>query len=80
MVPACREFYTAVVEGRVSHDGDPWLAWHIANATFKTDQAGARIVKSARGQKIDLAVAAVIAYDRARARPEVVPRVEYIQL
>lgn len=70
MVPACREFYTAVVEGRLSHDGDPRLARHIANAVVKEDQAGARIVKQARGQKIDLAVAAVIAYDRAHASRE----------
>jgi phage terminase large subunit-like protein len=76
MVPACRELHTAVVERRLSHDGDPRLARHVANATVKTDQAGARIVKSARGQRIDLAVAAVIAYDRARARPEEFPRVE----
>lgn len=80
MVPACREFYTAVVAERLSHDGDPQLARHVANATVNTDQAGARIVKSSRGQKIDLAVASVIAYDRAHARREEPPRVELIML
>jgi phage terminase large subunit-like protein len=39
MVPACREFHTAVVERRLSHDGDPRLARHVANATVKVDQA-----------------------------------------
>ena len=68
MVPACREFHTAVVEQRLTHDADPSLARHIANATVKEDQAGTRIVKRNRGQKIDLAVASVIAYDRAHAR------------
>ena len=68
MVPACREFYTAVVEQRLTHDADPSLARHISNATVKEDQAGTRIVKRNRGQKIDLAVAAIIAYDRAHAR------------
>jgi phage terminase large subunit-like protein len=37
----------------------------------KSDAAGSRIVKQAHGQKIDLAVAAVMAYDRAiNQRPE----------
>jgi phage terminase large subunit-like protein len=65
MVPACRQFYTAVVEERISHDGDPRLARHISNTTVKTDVHGARIVKQSAAQKIDLAVAATIALDRA---------------
>ncbi len=68
VVPACREFHTAVVEQRLTHDADPSLARHVANAKVKEDQAGTRIVKRNRGQKIDLAVASVIAYDRAHAR------------
>lgn len=68
IVPACQEFYAAVVDGRISHDGDPRLARHIANAVVKTDRYGPRIVKESRSsnRKIDLAVAAVIAHDRAR--------------
>ncbi|MBX3031923.1 MAG: terminase large subunit [Chloroflexi bacterium] len=77
MVPACREFYTAVVEKRLTHSDDPALARHIANAVIKEDTAGARIVKQARGQKIDLAVASVIAYDRAHVR-EAAPVVTFI--
>ena len=80
IVPACREFHIAVVEGRLTHDGDPRLARHVADATVKTDQAGSRIVQSSRGQRIDLAVAAVIAFDRAHARREAPPKVEFILL
>lgn len=66
MVPAVREFYAAATSAGLTHDGDPRLARHIANATVKEDSRGARIVKQARGQKIDLAICAVMAYDRAR--------------
>ena len=67
IVPACREFYKAVVEQTLSHDGDARLARHLTNATVKEDQYGTRIVKKAQGQKIDLAIAAIIAFDRANA-------------
>lgn len=68
MVPACTEFYAAVMEKRLTHDGDPRLSSHIANATLKSDRFGDRIVKQAKSskQKIDLAVCAVGAHDRAR--------------
>ena len=66
MVPAVREFYAGATGGTLTHDGDPRLARHIGNATVKEDSRGARIVKQAKGQKIDLAVCAVMAYDRAR--------------
>jgi len=67
MVPACAKFYDAAMEGRIEHDGDPLLARHIANAVVKTDNLGPRIVKENRQspRKIDAAVAAVIALDRA---------------
>jgi phage terminase large subunit-like protein len=71
MTPACRDFYAAVVEQRLTHDGDPRLARHMANATIKEDGRGQRIVKQARGQKIDLAVCAAMAHDTAsRHEPE----------
>lgn len=78
MVPACTEFYAAVQEGRLTHDGDPRLASHIANAVIKEDRFGSRIVKETKSsqRKIDLAVCAVAVHDRARflsAQPELVP-------
>jgi len=78
MVPACAKFYDAVVEHRIQHDSDPTLARHLENAVTKIDSLGPRIVKEKRNspRKIDAAVAAVLAYDRAtQARiEEVVPQ------
>jgi phage terminase large subunit-like protein len=51
----------------LEHDGDGLLARHISNAVTKIDNLGVRIVKDQRNspRKIDAAVAAVIAVDRA---------------
>jgi phage terminase large subunit-like protein len=67
MVPACAQFYDAVMNGGLTHDGDPRLARHIANARVKIDSRGARITKDHKDSvhHIDLAVAAVIALDLA---------------
>lgn len=67
MVPACAKFYDAVAEKRLVHDGDGLLARHLGNAVTKIDNLGPRIVKENRNspRKIDAAVAAIIAYDRA---------------
>jgi phage terminase large subunit-like protein len=67
MAHACSRFYTAVAAGQLTHDGDARLARHLANAKLKETPDGAYIVKDGRNspRKIDLAVAAVIAYDRA---------------
>jgi phage terminase large subunit-like protein len=67
MVPACQKVFDAVVEGRLIHDGDPTLARHFDNAVVKQDSRGPRIVKESRGspRKIDAAVAAILAFDRA---------------
>jgi phage terminase large subunit-like protein len=78
MVPACAKFYDAVVEERLIQDNDPTLARHLENAITKVDALGPRIVKEKRNspRKIDAAVAAVIAYDRATVGriEEVVPQ------
>jgi len=67
MVPACTKFYDAVIEKRLIHDGNPILSRHLDNAVVKIDSVGPRIVKEKRDspRKIDAAVAAVIAVDRA---------------
>jgi autotransporter-associated beta strand protein len=75
MVPACAKFYDAVVEKRIQHDGDPVLTRHLANAVTKVDNLGPRIVKDKKSspRKIDAAVAAILAVDRATvARMETV--------
>jgi phage terminase large subunit-like protein len=67
MVPACAKFYDAVVSENLSHDADGLITRHISNAVIKTDRLGPRIVKEHKGslRKIDGAVAAIIAFDRA---------------
>ncbi len=72
MVSACAKFYDAVVSGGLRHDGSPVLARHLDNCSVKVDRLGPRIVKEHRGspRKIDAAVSAVIAFDRATFRRE----------
>jgi len=75
MVPATAKFYDAVTSGSVSHDHHPTLARHLDNCVIKVDQKGPRVVKEHRGspRKIDAAVAALIAFDRATHRREAEP-------
>lgn len=67
MVPACAKFFDAVVEKKLKHDGNPLLTRHLSNTAVKVDNLGPRIVKENRNsnRRIDAAVAAVIAFDRA---------------
>jgi phage terminase large subunit-like protein len=63
--PAVDRFFTLVMEGKLTHDGDPRLARHIANATPKVTAQGTQLQKPSNAQKIDSAVASVFAVDRA---------------
>ena len=67
MGPATSRFYAAVVDRLLSHDGSSALARHVANAVLKEDSRGARLAKEHKDSKrrIDAAVAAVMAHDRA---------------
>jgi len=77
MIPATTRFYEAVLNKTITHSGDKRLARHLSNCIVRTDQRGSRISKDAKGspRKIDLAVAAVMALDRACVEPE--PEPEY---
>ena len=72
MVASSQAFFESVTQGTLTWGGEPNLSKalvrHLANTTVKTDRFGPRIVKEHRGspRKIDLAVAAVMALDRAR--------------
>lgn len=68
MAPACTEFAAAVLEGKLTHDGDARLTRHIANVIPRPSPAGTYIGKASDDSpaKIDLAVAAVVAYTAAR--------------
>lgn len=66
MAPATDRLYQAVVDGTVSHDGDPRLAAHVGNAVARPTPQGDVIMKDRRGspRRVDAAVAAIIAFDR----------------
>jgi phage terminase large subunit-like protein len=72
MVPATQRFFEAVVNCGLTQSGDRRLARHMANTVLRTDQRGARLSKDTKNspRKIDLAVAAVMALDRASQAPE----------
>ena len=67
MTPATTRFYEAVMNQTLSHNGDPMLSRHVGNATLKVDNRGTRLSKDKKGstRRIDLAVASVMALDRA---------------
>lgn len=81
MVPATQRFYEAVLNAGLTHSGDPRLARHIDNCVLKVDARGSRLAKETKNspRKIDLAVSAVMAFDRASEQPpeEVVPWVAW---
>lgn len=76
MVPATGRLFEAIMNGGLTHSGDAALARHIANATVRTTSRGVMIFKDAKEspRKIDLAVASIIALDRACTPPEPTPK------
>lgn len=67
MVPATQRFAEAVANHQVTHSGDDRLRRHVANAVLKVNSRGPRLSKPSKWspKRIDLAVAAVMALDRA---------------
>ena len=72
MIKACARFYDAVAEKKLVHDGDPLLSRHIGNTAVKLTPAGPHIKKENPNspRKIDAAVAAILAHDRASGKIE----------
>jgi phage terminase large subunit-like protein len=66
--PAVRE---AVLNRALTHSGDPDLARHVGNAVVRNDSRAQRVVKEHRDltRRIDLAVAAVMAFSVASTEP-----------
>lgn len=79
MIPATTRFYEAVMNQSLTQSGDPRLARHLSNCVIKTDSRGSRLSKDAKNspRKIDLAVAAVMAHERAVQEPEVPPEPQF---
>lgn len=72
MVPAVQEFYAAVLDGTITHEGDARLDRHVGNAVTNETPRGVTIRKEDKDSphKIDLAVAACMANDgRLRMPP-----------
>jgi phage terminase large subunit-like protein len=72
MIKACAGFFDSVAEKRLIHDGDPLLTRHIGNTAVKLTPAGPHIKKENPNspRKIDAAVAAILAVDRASGKIE----------
>lgn len=67
MAPATDRLFQAVKEGAVSHDGDKDLASHVAHCVAKSTALGDLVAKDRKNspRKIDLAICAIVATDRA---------------
>lgn len=67
MAPATDRLYTATQEQTVTHDGNRDLAAHVAHCVAKRTPMGDLVSKDKKGspRKIDAAVGAIIAFDRA---------------
>ena len=65
MADAWQSFYQAVVEGRVTHDGDPVLAAHIDATAAEKAERGWKVSKL-KNRRIDATVAAALAHARAQ--------------
>lgn len=66
MSPPTKELMRLTLEGKLAHGGHPVLRWCMDNAVVQTDAAGnIKLSKAKATEKIDLAVALVMALDRA---------------
>jgi phage terminase large subunit-like protein len=79
MIPATTRYYEAVVNQQLTQSGDPRLARHLSNCAIKTDNRGSRLTKEHRHstRRIDLAVAAVMAHERACQEPDPEPEPQF---
>lgn len=66
MSPPTKELMKMTLEGSLAHGGHPVLRWCMDNIVIQTDPAGnIKISKAKATEKVDLAVALVMALDRA---------------
>lgn len=82
--PACTRFHEGAYNATFTHDGNAALARHITNSVPKPTNQGDVITKDAKDspRKIDLAVGAIIAFERAtwhwQQTPKEAPTVEFV--
>ena len=66
MSPPTKELMNLVLDQRIAHGGNPVLAWMVDNLTVVQDDAGnIKPSKAKSTEKIDGAVAMIMALDRA---------------
>jgi phage terminase large subunit-like protein len=65
--PAINELDAAMRSRRLRHDGHPVLSWCIGNVVGREDRRGNLFPAKARENKIDAAVALLVAVGRAQA-------------
>ena len=66
MSPPTKELMKLTLEKRLAHNGHPVLHWMMDNVFIRTDPAGnIKMDKEKSTEKIDCAVATVMALDRA---------------
>ena len=66
MSPPTKELMKLVLEGKIAHGGNPVLRWNMDNIVIRTDPAGnIKADKEKSTEKIDGAVACIMALDRA---------------
>lgn len=64
IIPAWKDYYAAIMDGDLTHDGDPALIRHHANLVLKVDRHGSRPIKehATSIRHIDLAICSIGAY------------------
>lgn len=75
IVPAWKDFYAAILDGELTHDGNAALARHIGNIVLKVDAHGARPVKTSKTstRHIDLGICAIGAFANRELEIEAEP-------
>lgn len=77
LTAATGDLYSAAVNGKLTHSGEPKLAAHVAAAVVTEGERGVRLNKSSRSRharKIDLAACLVMAHSRATWRATKKPK------
>jgi phage terminase large subunit-like protein len=75
VIPAAAQLYDAIVEGRITHPGDPELDRHMSLVIGKATRRGLRIDKANESDQIDAACALLMAFESATAPPPAPTRV-----
>lgn len=72
LVPATAKLYEGIMAGKIRHDDDQAIQRHLDNCILKMHNGGSRLTKDYRNPrlKIDLAIALLMAYDRASGKLE----------